>query len=251
MRPQVLALTLSFLVLSSAKADPLEDFFVMDMIAKNNAEVTAAAELYREHRTAMKRNIVEAELALQRCGDCPEKAELQQKLNYYKGIEKTFEQTALSVLQKFQTPSGFRGWAHIFGLNPNNIGPVGAYGSSSHTLSLDQVIDKFRKEGVPEKCIDFYKEFAACAEENEAEQWQAAEGVCREENRIFDSCHAGDEAKVGEIQARINLRRSGFTIPEVVKTKDAVEVFLGEVPENFTPPVPPPSFLEGRNLLAI
>jgi len=237
MRSWVVGLIILVSLGSAVAADPLEEFFLLDAISKSNAETAAAAQDLRQRQIDMNANIFQNERALERCGNCPEREQIQSKLDEWKNRKKAFEQITWTVLEKFQTSEGLRGWAVSLGL----ITPEEFY--DRNKIPLGQVVNNMRNEGLSERCIDFYKDYAACSKHYGGDLSDNVYGVCRDQFKIFDACRKGDETKITEIQSKMSLRRKGLTVPDVTRTGYTTEVFFGEVPDDFTPPVPPPSFI--------
>lgn len=156
--------------------------------------------------------------ALKQCGDCKEKKELTARLTTVRG-----------------TPRRGR-WSRARG-EPKD---------SPNYIPEGEVVAKMRKEGVAADCIAFYRQYTACEREAQG-GFTATRGPCADDFLLYEHCRKGDAKAFAEVAARRSARAGGAMIPRI----DGDAAHFGRVPGDFNPPVPPPSYLEGRRHIAL
>jgi hypothetical protein len=200
---------------------------------------------YRSQREDWDRRIRELNEQIYRCGDCPERQQLESELQTVQSEKTRFVALAKGVLGSIGPGNSAyaSAWSRILGLDS---------GPSAEARRLDQEAQKGRAEDVKRMrasnadpvCIDLFLAYDRCMVQNDE-----TGAHCRNEHELSEVCQH-DRSKLEERIVLFERRRQGEVMPEMRELFDGqvIEVRYGDVPAGFSPELPSLDVLGGRVL---
>lgn len=234
----VLPIVLCLAVARIAAADVLVEYLFWDQMGKQTGNAVKNLQDYREQRELWSSKIAENESKLERCGDCPQRAEIVQELKYWKDTENQFQQFAGNAFASVGMPPEVAEWLGIdMPLAPRN---------SKLWEEQNRIVRKPWVDERPEFCQIAVDEHLQCLrdfQQRSGTSWTEVAkrpgGDCYDTRKLYLHC-ANENYQAFEMEKNLQAARlAGEIIPEFVGTEEWQEVYYGPVPDDFLPTLPP------------
>jgi hypothetical protein len=233
-----------FLVTTSVQAQrmTLAEWYTRKTLQSAGRQFTQSYDAYRTERAKWDANIEELKEKIYRCGNCPEKAQLEGELRKWEGTKEQFLAIAQTTLKSINAdnPAYVAAWSRFLNLEPRQYDPV-AMGRRAEGLA------RLKANNAEPMCIDLYTVYAQCMVKN-----GESGAFCRKEDELYNLCLKGDKSALQQRMMVFERRRQGEILPDV-STNEQLRinyVNFGDVPSAFAPKVPPPDVL-GDHMLQI
>lgn len=233
----------------SKAADSLADYLFWESVYESQAEQgKKAAEGwngYWSERQKWTNNIARAKAQLEKCGNCAERAQIEEELAYWQGTESA----ALNFLE---------GVFHSVGMPPavgKLLGiPVSPFPPPQPRQEVQIVTPDWIKNR-PEFCQKAVDSHISCLKSYQATSKSALSspdaarspgGPCYATTKLFRYCAAEDYDAFKREKSVQDARIKGMVIPEFIKDGSEALVYYGSVQDAFTPKMPPADAVQGE-----